>query len=117
MVGDGYLYVVDSGNFRIQVFDRDGNFIRQWGELGSGFSQFSRLRAIAADPEGNLYVSGTQFGNAQIFSPTGRLLLSLGAQGVDGQSGQFRLIAGVVVDETGRVYLLGQYYKRLSIFQ
>ena len=38
----GHLYVVDSGNNRIQKFNAtDGKFISKWGSSGSGPGQFS----------------------------------------------------------------------------
>jgi hypothetical protein len=40
------LFVADSGNNRIQVFDRDGNFLFRWGSNGSGNGQFNYPRAI-----------------------------------------------------------------------
>ena len=41
---DGNLYVLDSGNFRIQVFDQEGNFIRKFGK-----SQFDQAERIGQD--------------------------------------------------------------------
>jgi DNA-binding beta-propeller fold protein YncE len=32
---NGDMYVVDSGNHRVQVFDRDGRYLRGWGGFGS----------------------------------------------------------------------------------
>ena len=36
----GNVYVVDSGNARVQKFDNDGQFLTKWGGLGSGNGQF-----------------------------------------------------------------------------
>ena len=38
-VGD--VYVSDTGNQRIQKFDREGNFITQWGGFGNAEGQFN----------------------------------------------------------------------------
>ena len=38
---DGLIYVADSGNHRIQVFDRDGTFVRGWGGFGAAPGQFN----------------------------------------------------------------------------
>ena len=48
--GDGRLYVADRGNQRIQVLDKDGNFITRW-------TQFGKPSAIALDTKGNIYVA------------------------------------------------------------
>jgi hypothetical protein len=53
---DGYVYIADTFNFRIQKFDLNGNYIGQWGEMGNGDGQFLNLGAIDVDPDGNIYV-------------------------------------------------------------
>ena len=34
------MYVTDMKNSRVQVFDKDFNFKRQWGSFGNGSGQF-----------------------------------------------------------------------------
>ena len=53
----GRVYVVDSGNSRIQVFSNDGHLLMAWGSEGSGPGQFSRPDGIAVDAQGNIYVA------------------------------------------------------------
>jgi len=31
---DGRIYVVDGGNFRIQIFDKDGKYLKSFGSVG-----------------------------------------------------------------------------------
>src|SRR5580698_19353 len=38
----GNLFVTDTNNHRIQVFDNKGQFIRKWGEKGKDEGQFNR---------------------------------------------------------------------------
>lgn len=56
---EGNLYVADSGNNRIQKFDRDGRFVAQVGSLGTGDGQFHEPWGVAIDSEGNIYVADT----------------------------------------------------------
>ena len=52
------LFVTDVTNDRIQVLDRStGNLLRTFGGKGQEPGQFLMPNAIAADPDGNLYVS------------------------------------------------------------
>jgi DNA-binding beta-propeller fold protein YncE len=114
---DGLLYVVDSGNFRVEVFTRDGKFVRAFGQLGLQMGNFSRPKEIAIDPSGNVYVVDAGFGNAQIFNPEGQLLLPLGSRGPGDRPGHYMLPSGVAVDEDGRVYIADQYFRRVDVYR
>lgn len=113
---DGALYVVDSGNFRVQKFDAQGRFLFAFGGPGAELGRFSRPRAIALDGDGNIYVADGGFGNVQIFDPQGRLLMPLGRLSPEPGPGNFQLIAGIAVDETGRLYVLDHFDRRVEVF-
>ncbi len=53
---DGNLYVLDAGNHRVQVFDKDHNFIRTFGNHGQGPGEFMLPTHIEIDLEGNVTV-------------------------------------------------------------
>lgn len=78
---DGSLYVVDTGNFRIQQFSPDGEFIRAFGRIGTGAGTFSRPKGIALDHGGRFYVVDAAFENVQILDQTGAALMFFGAPG------------------------------------
>ena len=50
------MYVTDTGNHRVQKFDRDGNFETQWGGFGSARGQFNFPYGIAVDRRGSIFV-------------------------------------------------------------
>jgi sugar lactone lactonase YvrE len=52
----GRLFVGDRNNNRIQIFDRDGNFLEQW-------TQFSRPSGIFIDARDNIYVADSESGS------------------------------------------------------
>ena len=113
----GKIYIVDGGNFRVQVFKQDGTYVMTIGSIGRQFGQFSRPKGIGVDKDGNIYVADAAFGNFQIFDPNGRLLLFVGERGGEGTAGQFFLPAGLTVDEDGRVYMVDQFYRKVEIFR
>lgn len=114
---DGKLYVVDAGNFRVQVFDRDGKYLSSFGSLGSQSGNFARPKEIAADAEGNLYVIDAIFGNFQIFDPDGKLLLAIGQRAEQDAPAKFMLPAGIAVDEDGRIYVVDQWFRKIDVFR
>ncbi|MBI5910833.1 MAG: 6-bladed beta-propeller [Betaproteobacteria bacterium] len=114
---DGRLYIVDSGNFRVQIFDRDGKFLKSFGKIGRQIGQFSRPKEIAADPAGNIYVTDTAFGNFQIFDPEGEMLMFVGGRSEQDGPARYMLPAGIYVDEDGRVYMVDQWFRKVDIFR
>lgn len=114
---DGSVYVTDSGNFRVQAFDRDGNFKLAFGSVGRRSGQFARPKGIASDPDGNIYVADAAFGNFQIFDATGRLLMFIGERSQIPGPARYMLPAGIAVDEDGRVYIVDQFFRKVDVFR
>jgi DNA-binding beta-propeller fold protein YncE len=114
---DGLLYIVDGGNFRIQVMRPDGSFVRSFGAVGRQGGQFSRPKEIAIDAAGNVYVIDTAFGNFQIFTAEGKLLLDVGSRSNTDAPAKYMLPSGIAVDEDGRVYVVDQYFRKVDIFR
>jgi DNA-binding beta-propeller fold protein YncE len=114
---DGRLYVVDGGNFRVQVFDAAGQFVKSFGSVGKQFGQFARPKEVAVGPDGNVYVVDAAFGNFQIFDPDGQLLLFIGDRAERDGPAKYMLPSGIYVDEDGRVYLVDQWFRKVEVFR
>lgn len=71
---DGLVYVSDSGNHRIQVFTRTGEFVRQFGSATPGDQQLLIPFDVTADSEGNVYVADDEAQTVSKFSPSGQRL-------------------------------------------
>jgi DNA-binding beta-propeller fold protein YncE len=114
---DGRLYVVDGGNFRVQVFERSGRYLQTFGAIGRQFGNFARPKEIATDRDGNVYVVDTAFGNFQVFNPDGELLLFVGDRSERDAPAKYMLPSGIYVDEDGRVYMVDQWFRKLEVFR
>lgn len=114
---DGLLYVVDGGNFRVQVFRPDGTFVKTFGGIGRQGGQFSRPKEAAVDPAGNVYIVDSAFGNFQIFSPDGQLLLSVGSRSERDGMAKYMLPSGIAIDGDGRVYMVDQYFRKVDVYR
>jgi hypothetical protein len=70
----GNIYVADGlGNSRIAKFDKNGKFVRSWGQTGTAPGQFRQPRAIAVDAQGLVYVADAGNRRIQVFDGDGNL--------------------------------------------
>jgi len=110
----GNLYVADSGNHRIQVFDGNGNFLRMWGSSGSGNGQFGDLRTLTVSSAGTVFAVDAQTQRVQAFDLSGAFLAAWGGGGAG--SGQFSTPEGIATDSNGNVYVADTGNNRVQVF-
>jgi len=53
---NGYIWVPDAANYRVQVFNERGEYVTKFGGFGSGVEQMNYPVGIAVDPRGNVWV-------------------------------------------------------------
>jgi DNA-binding beta-propeller fold protein YncE len=114
---NGQIYVVDGGNFRVQIFDRNGKYLQSFGSVGKQLGNFARPKEIAADGTGNVYVVDAAFGNFQIFNAEGDLLMYIGDRSERDGPAKYMLPSGIYVDEDGRIYMVDQWFKKIDIYR
>jgi len=107
------LYVVDTLNFRVQAFNRDGTPVMDFGELGLFVGNLSRPKGVAIGGEGRIYVVESYYDHLLIFDPKGQLLLPIGGTGSG--VGQFYLPSGVWTDGRNRVYVADMFNGRVIV--
>ena len=110
----GRLYVADTLNFRVQVFDAAGAVLKTIGEQGNGPGRLNRAKGVGVDSEGHIYVADTSFNNFQIFDADGNILLFVGTAGSG--PGEFLLPASLFVDHRDRIYIADQGNARVQVF-
>ena len=69
----GNIYIADglAQNNRVEKFDKDGKFVRQWGSTGAGDGQFQGVKSLAVDANGNVYVADLGNKRIQVFDGDG----------------------------------------------
>jgi DNA-binding beta-propeller fold protein YncE len=69
----GNIYVADGlgNNSRIAKFDKNGKFVRSWGQTGTANGQFRQPRSIAIDAQGLVYVADAGNRRIQVFDGDG----------------------------------------------
>jgi DNA-binding beta-propeller fold protein YncE len=111
----GRLYVADTMNFRVQVFDAEGAFLKAIGSMGDAVGDLSRPKGVGIDSEGHIYVADANLHRFQILDYEGRPLLVVGLPG--SRPGEFLLPAGLFIDRQDRVYVADQGNARVQVFQ
>lgn len=72
---NGDIFVTDGyGNARIVHFTASGTFVKAWGTLGAGATQFSSPHAIVIDSTDRLYIADRNNSRVQIYTMDGELV-------------------------------------------
>ncbi|UCC97990.1 MAG: 6-bladed beta-propeller, partial [Phycisphaerales bacterium] len=89
---------------RVEKYSPKGEFIAQWGKVGTGDGQFVHPLGIAVDALGKVYIADGWNQCIQKFTSDGKLLLKWGSWGEG--DGQFRSPLSIALDKVGDVYVL-----------
>ncbi|MBI3753280.1 MAG: 6-bladed beta-propeller [Deltaproteobacteria bacterium] len=117
---DGRIYVVDSENNRVEIFNQAGQFVKAFGAKGKGDGQFSMPFGIAIGADGRLFVTDSGGGlfsknsRVQVFDKDGGFLYSFGRDG--SQDGELSYPLGIALDNQGRVFVADSGNSRISVF-
>ena len=103
--GDGEVFVADSNNNRIQVFDSDGAVARQFGTLGVGNGQLAAPAGVGVSPVApfDVYVADTANNRVERFTNAGAFVGAFGTSGT--ALGQFQSPRAIAFDPQGNVYV------------
>ena len=110
----GFLYISDTSNARIQKFQPDGTPLLKWGRDGGYDGAMFYPRGIAVDFVGNVYVADEGNHRIQKFDARGNFLLKWGKEG--NGLGQFKSPWGVACDALGNVYIVDSGNHRVQKF-
>jgi hypothetical protein len=67
-ISDGYI------NSRVAKYDKNGSWVKSWGEPGTGPGQFRLPHSIAIDKDNNVYVGDRTNHRIQVFDTDGKFL-------------------------------------------
>lgn len=112
---DGNLYVADSLNNRIEIFDGDGKFVSTFGKAGDGPGYFARPKGVAIDSDDHIWVVDGMQDRVQVFNKDAQLLISFGGHGL--LPGMFQGIVGITIDKQNRVFTSEIFPGRVQQFR
>jgi DNA-binding beta-propeller fold protein YncE len=113
---EGNVYVSDTGNQRIQIFDKTGKFVKMINGSpdGKGPSSFVNPRGIALDAQGNILIVSNLTHFIFGFDQEGKQLYAIGGNG--GATNQFSLPNGLFIDDNGSIYVTDTSNQRVAIY-
>jgi DNA-binding beta-propeller fold protein YncE len=101
----GTVYVADTGNNRVQKFDRDGEYLVEAGDFGWDPGQFNKPTGAAIGRSGlEIYVADSQNNRIQVLSPHLALLAVVGGKDAEGPVPLGNL-SGIAVSAEGEIYV------------
>ena len=113
---DGTLWVGDTLNFRVQQLDGEaGRALKRFGRLGDAPGDMPRIKGLAFDDHGRLWVSDAHLDSVSLYTPEGTLLAHLG--GATGGGGPFSFPAGIATHPDGRVAVADSFNRRVQVFR
>jgi len=107
------VYVSDTDDHNIKVFDRNGTLLEIVGSRGAKLGQFNAPTFLAVYNR-TLYVSDTLNARVQMFSSSGDVLKSVGQRGL--YIGDLTRPKGISLDEFGNLYVIESFYDTLLIY-
>ncbi|MEM7229367.1 MAG: 6-bladed beta-propeller [Planctomycetota bacterium] len=110
----GRIYVADSDNDRVQVFDSAGSFLFEFGSPGMGAGQFGFASGIAVDGAGRIHVVDVDNDRVSVFDINGDFLFAFGGTGTG--NGEFNRPRGIAVDASGLIYVTDTDNNRIQVF-
>ncbi len=111
----GNLYVTDTLNSRVQMFDPDGKYVKSFGQRGNAWGMFDKPKGVALDSFGNLYVADSGWSNIQIFNPKGQVLLFFGGRGPF--PGMLKNPSDIVIDKKNHIYVADYLNHRVEQYR
>lgn len=112
----GRVYVPDTGNHRVQIFNSDGSYFATLGEWGMGKYEFQCPAGVAIHPvNGDIYVVDRCNNRVQVFNSARVYKGTIGITGSAGQdSWRFDGLFGVAVDSSGNAYFADHNNNRVQ---
>ncbi len=110
----GWLYVVDTINHEIKVFEDSGEFLMSFGGRGNAQGKFNYPTMIWRNKKDQLLVSDSMNFRIQTFNVQGDFVSSFGQIGSSG--GQHSRPKGVASDNNGNVYVVDSMFAVVQMF-
>lgn len=111
---EGNIYITDTANNRVEVFDSSGNFLKAFGKKGSKESEFKEPAGIIVTKEGKILVADRGNNRIQVFNQEGEFLAKFGEKGKGER--EFNRPVGLCLGREGVLYVADSGNYRIQVF-
>lgn len=111
----GFVYVADTLNARVQKFDPEGKVLMEFGKRGNAYGEFDKPKGVTVDSLGLVYVVDTGWNNVQMFTPGGDVLMYFGGRGT--APGLFQNPSAMTIDSKNNIYVADVLNHRVNVFR
>lgn len=112
---DDNVYILDAGNYRVQVMNEKGRHEATWGQRGEGAGELDEPVAMAySERDDVLYILDGGSFLVQKFEKDGQFVTAFGEEGT--RKGKFRDPVDLTVDGQGYVYVLDRRRRKVIKF-
>ena len=101
--GNIYTFQREKPNSQIMVYDAQGKLLKTWAK-----DMFKGAHGLRVAPDGNIWVTDTEWQQAYKYDPDGKLLMTLGKKGVVGDNSSqdtFHGVSDVAVAANGDIFV------------
>jgi len=110
---EGFLYVSDTVNARMQKLTREGKEVWIRGGRGYHLQQFNCPKGVRAGPDGIIYIVENSFELVKMYNSEGQILMFFGGPGA--KAGSMLLPSSLAVDETSVPYFKKYFHKDFDV--
>jgi uncharacterized protein YjiK len=110
---DNSTYIVDSGNSQVKKFDKNGNLLLTWGDVGTSIGQFKNPSGIFVN-EKYVYVVDTGNSRINMYNKTGDFVYSWGTYGEN--PGMFQMPVSINSNQNGELFVGDIEKKSIQLF-
>ena len=111
---EGHILVANRSNNRIEIYNKDGSYIRNFGTSGKLNGQFDRPSSVCVDKTNRIIVADKDNHRIQIFTIEGDYLMQFGEKGA--KVGQFNYPWDVAVNSKNQILVSDTRNHRIQLF-
>ncbi|SJZ49403.1 NHL repeat-containing protein [Selenihalanaerobacter shriftii] len=114
VANNGEIFVLDTVNNQIVVYDHQGSFLRKFGDYGDDPGEFKTPLALAINNQDQIYVVDTENHRIQVLDKDGKYLFEFGEEG--SAKGELERPIGITIGKQGLVYVTDLKNHRIQVF-